>query len=217
MIDLIQHRAQTSRKMWTDTVRSRLEQVSDGPYIADLSESLSFCCQNYPFVSDKSLSLLMARALCTTGQFDAAQQVLKKDPAHRRHLDSWLSVVDRDRSFPELYPLFSSRLLRPLTLYSASDVPVWVLDLSRLTLSSADAHELILMQMLRKLTEATVPVWRHSAGEGYLGVKGLSRLSLLFSQSKVPGLLMEHICGVMDRCASLEGWSQSPSVLQIDL
>jgi len=164
-----------------------------------------------------TLSILMARSFCVSGDVEAAEQILRHDRAHRQHADSWLNVLSVEYPFPELYPLFSARVLRPLHLNSAGCA--WVLDLEKIQLTDADRHELMIFQTVRRLTEKVSNVWKKSNGQGVLGVKGLQRFSAFMrprgAQTTVQ--LCDHLHDVLARCARQNGWDHTPSVLQIDL
>ena len=170
-------------------------------------------------VSDDALSLLMARSFYVSGDVEAAEWILQHDPCCGRHLASWLDVLSTEYPFPELYPLFSAHVLRPVLLNSAGVHETWMLDLDRLALSDADRHELLLFQTLRTLTEKVSSVWNKSEGQWTLGIKGLRRMVAAPGARKrtVAGALFNHMGDVLKRCARIRGWSQVPSVLKIDL
>jgi len=165
----------------------------------------------------RSLSLLMARSFCVIGDSEAAGRILRHDRAHRPHADAWLNLLTVNYPFPELYPLFSARVVRPLDLNSVGRT--WVLDFDAIHLSEADRHELILFQTVRVLTEKVSNVWKKSNGKGSLGIKGLRRLTSFMRprSAQTSAQLFDHICDVLTRCASKNGWDQAPAVLQIDL
>lgn len=217
MIDVHQHRAYTSRRLWSGTIQTLfqaldLESRASTPAI---SEGLALFCQENPRVSGTSLSLLMARSFCVAGDSEAAGRVLHHDPAHRRHAEAWLSVLAVHYPFPELYPLFSARALRPVDLHSAGRI--WVLDFDAVHLSDADRHELILFQTVRVLAEKVSNVWKKTKGRGTLGVKGLGEVARFMRSRRTPDQLFDHIHDVLARCAKEQGWDHVPSLLQIDL
>ncbi len=165
----------------------------------------------------RSLSLLMARSFCAVGDSDAAERVLRHDPSHQLHAESWLNVLTAQYPFPELYPLFSARVLRPQDLNSVGRA--WVLDFDAVHLSESDRHELILFQTVRVLTENVSNVWKKSNGQGALGIKGLRRLTRFMRPRGVQmsAQLFNHIRDVLTRCSAENGWPQTPTILQIDL
>jgi len=165
----------------------------------------------------RSLSLLMARSFCVIGDSEAAGRILRHDHAHRLHADTWLDVLTVKYPFPELYPLFSARILRPQDLNSVGCT--WVLDFDAIDLSEADRHELIFFQTVRVLTEKVSNVWKKSNGQGALGIKGLRRMTNFMRPrgAQTSAQLFNHILDVLTRCANENGWDQAPAVLQIDL
>jgi len=217
MIDTHQSRQLAGRQLWSGYVQKLFQtlEISERSAAPDITESLAVFCQQNTRMSKHSLSLLMARSFCVTGDAEAAGRILHHDRTHRPHADSWLEVLSAGYPFPELYPLFSSRALRPQSLTSAG--PVWVLDLDRIQLTEADRHELILFQTVRVLTEKVSNVWKQSNGQGTLGIKGLARLAK-FARGRHPSRqLLDHICDVLALRAQKNGWTNVPAVLLFDL
>ena len=133
MIDTYQSRLLTTRRLWSETIWQRFQtlELQDRPAAPDISESLSVLCQQCSVLSDESLSLLMAHSFCVSGDTEAAERILRHEQAYRAHAESWLNVLSVEYPFPELYPLFSAHVLRPLCLTSASEGQTWVLDFAR--------------------------------------------------------------------------------------
>jgi len=219
MIDTHQRRTTISRHIWSGTIQRLFQtlELQDHTAASEISESLAVFCQAQPRIPERSLSLLMARSFCVIGDSEAAERVLRHDPAHQPHADSWMNVLTAQYPFPELYPLFSARVLRPQDLSSVGQA--WVLDFDAIALSEADRHELILFQTVRILTEKVSNVWKKSNGQGTLGVKGLRRLTRFLHPrgAQMNAQLVDHIFDVLTRCAHENGWDQTPAVLQIDL
>ncbi len=217
MIDTHQSRRLADRRLWSGHVKQLFKTLEiDGRTSAtDITESLAVFCQHQTHMPDRSLSLLMARSFCVAGDAEAAERILLHDRAHRAHADSWIEVLSSGYPFPELYPLFSSRALRPQSLTSTGIL--WVLDLDKVLLTEADRHELILFQTLRVLTEKVSTVWKKTDGQGTLGVKGLSRLARFVRGRQASHQLLGHICDVLAFRAQKNGWHTAPSVLLLDL
>lgn len=219
MIDAHQSRIHTSRRLWSGTIRRLFQtlELEDRTAAPEISESLAVFCQEHPRMSECTLSILMARSFCAVGDSEAADRILRHDRTHRMHADAWINVLTVQYPFPELYPLFSSRVLRPQDLNSTGCA--WVLDLDAVHLSEADRHEIILFQTVRVLTEKVSNVWKTSNGQGALGVKGLHRLTRFMRPrgSQTTARLFDHIGDVLDRCAKENEWDHAPFVLQIDL
>ena len=219
MIDAYQSRTQTSRHLWSGTIQRLFQtlELQDHAAAPEILESLAVFCQEQPRMPRRSLSLLMARSFCVIGDSEAAERVLRHDRTHQTHVDSWLNILTAQYPFPELYPLFSARVLRPQVLNSVGCA--WVLDFDAVDLSEADRHELILFQTVRVMTEKVSNVWKKSTGQGTLGIKGLRRLTHFMRPRSVQmsTQLFDHIRDVLIRCANENGWDQTPAVLQIDL
>jgi hypothetical protein len=236
MIDLHQSRRLAERQLWSGYVQQLFQtlEIADRTAAPDITESLAVFCQHRAHMPEHTLSLLMARSFCITGDAEAAGRILRHDRAHRPHTESWLEVLSAEYPFPELYSLFSSRALRPQSLTSAGTV--WVLDFDRIHLTEADRHELILFQTVRVLTEEVSNVWtraqrerprygeamtagngKKADGQGTLGIKGLSRLTKFIRGRHPAKQLTGHISDVLALCAQKNGWSAVPAVLLIDL
>jgi hypothetical protein len=203
--------AKPARSVWSGTVQHIFRSVgldahSQAP---EISESLAVFCEEHPRVSAQALSLLMARSFVMTGDASAADRVLRHDRTHSDYADNWLSVLSDEYPFPELFPLFAARALRPLRLHSALRQSTWLLDFSNIRLSEADRHEMILLQTVRVLTEKVSSVWKKTNGCGVLVVKGVSHL-----MDNDP--LIRHMHAVLDRLAIQSGWSDRPMLLQMD-
>ena len=221
MIDRQATRESATRRLWSGTVQRLFQtlDLSERETATDVSESLAVFCEQHPYMLGHTLSLLMARSFCVAGDRDAAGRVLLYDRAHRTHADSWLEVLSVEYPFPELYPLFSSRALRPLRLKTVGEQTIWVLDLNRIHLAEADRHEMILLQTLRTLAETASNVWNLTDGQGTLVVNGLSRFSNSSSSSRRKNVsqTLDYLQEVFQRRAALNGWSFVPSVLLLDL
>lgn len=219
MIDTCQSRRLAERQLWSGTARRIFQTLEIGDRVSagDISESLAVFCQHHAHIPDGALSLLMARSFCVTGDTEAAGRILRHDRAHRPHAGSWLEVLSAGYPFPELYPLFSSRALRPQSLTSAG--ALWVLDLDKIRLTDADRHELILFQTVRVLTEQVSNVWKKTEGRGTLGVKGLKRLTGFVHPCGLQSSrqFLDYIGDVLARRARQNGWAGAPAVLLFDL
>jgi hypothetical protein len=217
MIDTHQSRRLEDRQVWSGYVKQLFQtlEIHDRAAVPDITESLAVFCQQHHRMPEHTLSLLMARSFCATGDAEAAGRILRHDRAYRPHAESWLEVLSSEYPFPELYPLFSSRALRPQNLASAGTV--WVLDFDQVRLTEADRHELILFQTVRVLTEKVSNVWKKSNGQGTLGIKGLARLTKFVRGRRSARQLTGHIHDVLALRAQKNGWSAAPSVLLVDL
>ena len=138
MIDTHQSRRLAERGLWSGHVQKLFQTLEiDGRAAApDITESLAVFCQHHAHMTEHSLSLLMARSFCVTGDDEAAGRILRHDRIHRSHADSWIEVLSAGYPFPELYPLFSARALRPQSLTSAG--ALWVFDFDQIRLTDAD-------------------------------------------------------------------------------
>jgi len=218
MIDTHQSRRLAERRLWSGHVQRLFQTlgISNRTSAQDITESLAVFCQQHANMPERTLSLLMARSFCVTGDAEAAGRILRHDQTHRAHADSWLEVLSAGYPFPELYPLFSARALRPQNLTSAGTL--WVLDFDHVQLTAADRHELILFQTVRVLTEKVSNVWKKTEGRGTLGVKGFKRLAGFIRLRRAQSSrLLDYMNDVLACRAEKNGWSTAPSVLLLDL
>jgi hypothetical protein len=213
MIDTHQSRRLDERRLWSVHVQQLFQTLGIGDRTAaqDITESLAVFCQHHTHMPKHALSLLMARSFCAAGDTEAAGRILHHDGAHRPHAASWLEVLSAGYPFPELYPLFSARALRPQRF--ASTGTLWVLDFDKIRLTEADRHELILFQTVRVLTEQVSNVWKQSNGQGTLGVKGFARLTRFVRGRQTSRRMLCHIRDVLALRARKNGWSSTPDVL----
>lgn len=217
MIDTHQSRRLAERSLWSGYLAElfRTLELSGHAAAPDITESLAVFCQHQACIPEHTLALLMARSFCVSGDTEAAGRILHHERAYRAHAGSWLEVLASGYPFPELYPLFSSRALRPQSMTSAGSV--WVLDFDRIRLTDADRHELILFQTVRVLTEKVSNVWKKADGRGTLGVKGLTRLEESVRGRPPAQRLIGHIRDVLNLCSQKNGWTGVPAVLLFDL
>lgn len=221
MIDQHVSQSRSARRLWVGYVQRLLQTLDlhERAGAADISESLAVFCEQHPHMSAQTLSLLMARSFCATGDYEAADRILCHDRAHCAHAQSWLFALSAEYPFPEIYPLLSSRALRPLRLKTVRAQAIWVLDLDKIHLTDSDRHEMILLQTLRVLTENVSNVWKKSDGRGALVVKGLPRITSfmqLHEKSAGPETV-RYLQAVLQRCAARNNWQSVPSVLLLDL
>jgi len=214
MNDLHQSLQLTERSLWSGCVQRMFKTLDlhQHPAAQEISESLAVFCQQHERIRDHSLALLMARSFYVSGDPEAAGRILQQERTHRLHADSWLKILPAEYPFPELYPLFAARILRPQSLASAGTL--WVLDFDRVQLTEADRHELVLFQTVRVLTEKISCVWGKTDGRGTLGINGLHRLTRMArGSSQASSQLLQHIRDVLALRARKNGWAGVPSLL----
>jgi len=218
MIDTPSEISRTVRQFWSRRVHQRMSTLGldDHVPVSDVSESLAVFCEQHLHMSEHALSLLMARSFCAAGDTDAASRVLHSDRLYCTHSGMWIDALSAEYPFPELFPLFSSRILRPLHLKTVGGGSAWVLDFEKIDLTPEDHHEMILLQTLRVLIEKVSNVWKRTEGTGALALKGTSRFKGILDSGTLEHLSV-YFCDVLTHCAQKNRWSGSPSVLQLDL
>jgi hypothetical protein len=218
MIDVQLEASRNVRQYWSGHVRERIHalDLDDRASASAISESLAVVCEQQTYMPEHTLSLLIARSFCAMGDAEAASRILCDDQCYCEHAGTWVNALSAEYPFPELYPLFSSRVLHPLHLKTVGDSATWVLDLQKLQITPADRHELILSQTLRVLVEKVSNVWKKTDGEGALAVKGLSRLEAFLGPRSTLNL-SAYLRDVLDSCAGKNGWATHPVILLLDL
>ncbi|MFA5689525.1 MAG: hypothetical protein WC959_10325 [Kiritimatiellales bacterium] len=213
MIDVHQQKILNERRQWSGCVQRFLQYAEIEPRetAEAVIESLAVFCQGRTQIQGHELSLLTARAFCAAGDCASAGKILHGERTFRRHTNSWLRVLSARYPFPELFPLFAARALRPVRLTSAG--VLWILDFSRMDFSGVDCHELILFQSLRQLTEKISMVWSKDTGAGMLGIKYISKIAGAVCEEQLLGYLR----AVLNCCARKNNWHTVPEILQIDL
>ena len=169
-----------------DAWRSHLQDVlrsldiPPGPITDNVSASMAvYCRQFHPQgVQRSDLMLLVARAFCAVGDRAVANRVLSSMQPHGHHITRWLEILSELHHFPELLPYFSMGIIRPADWAGAQLDRMWTLDFSRLALSDAERHEMMLYRSIRAIIESMYVFWDATSGEGMLGLKGLGTLNV---------------------------------------
>lgn len=213
MMDRQQNRGAAEREVWNRSVQRYLRtlQIHEHPFANEIAESLAVFCQQQNRLSSQSLSLLAARSFCAAGDEKTADRILHGDRRHRLFASVWLDTLSPGCPFSELYPLFSSRVLRPQTLQSSGTL--WVLDFNRIHFPDEAKHEILLCQTARILAERTCCLWGKTGGAGTLGLKGLFTLAETFRLKNIPHEIRDHLNAVLKHSARLRNWPHTPETL----
>jgi hypothetical protein len=99
---------------------------------------------------------------------------------------------------------------------------MWTLDFGRLMLTDEERHEIMLYRSVRMLVEAMLVFWDATGGEGVLGLKNLSALTVSGRRERgqgnaASGELSDYIGSLLRRHRSLRNWKACPSLLNLDL
>jgi|GEM_PF-926902 len=198
-------------------------EIPAGPLADNISATVAIYCRQFhpKGVPATDLRLLIARAFCAVGDRSVAGRILEAMEPHRKHVARWLEILSELHHFPELLPYFSRGVIRPADWAGARLDRMWVLDFSRLSLSEAERHEIMLYRSIRTLIEKVFMFWDATHGEGILGLKGLA----LFNVERggrpkqtltEPDDLIEFISDLFDRQVNERGWNAVPTLLNID-
>lgn len=198
--------------------------IPSGTLADHLVASIAMYCRTFhPHgLQSTDLKLLIARAFCAVGERKAAGQVLESMEPHRRHVSRWLEVLSELHHFPALLPYFSLSIIRPADWAGAQLDRMWTLDFDRLVLSDSERHEMMLYRSIRAMVESMFVFWDTTAGEGVLGLKGLSSLNVEGISSGRQTLtatddLLEYIADLFLQQKETRGWRSVPSLLNLDL
>ena len=211
---------------WSEHLRDVFQtlEIPPGTLADNLAASIAMYCREFhpQGLHSPDLKLLIARAFCAVGDRAAAGRVLESMEPHRHHVSRWLEILSELHHFPELLPYFSLGIIRPADWAGARLDRMWTLDFGRLVLADAERHEMMLYRSVRTLVEKMFVFWDATEGEGILGLKGLSALSVDAGGRKkqtltAPGDLYEYIADLFARQKGRREWHAIPSLLNLDL
>jgi hypothetical protein len=199
-------------------------EIAPGTVADNVSASVAMYCREFhPHgVQRADLVLLVARAFCAVNDRAAAGRILGSMQPHRRHVARWLEILSELHHFPALLPYFSLGVIRPADWAGAQLDRMWTLDFDRLLLSEEERHEIMLYRSIRAIVESMFVFWDATAGEGVLGLKGLSSLNIEDTSRRGPTLtatddLLEYIADLFLRQKEARGWRAVPVLLNLDL
>jgi hypothetical protein len=199
-------------------------EIPSGTLVDNVSTSVAMYCRQFhpQGVQRTDLVLLIARAFCAVNDRAAAVRVLSSLQPHNRHIDRWLEILSELHHFPALLPYFSLGVIRPAGWAGAQLDRMWTLDFSRLVLSDAEKHEMMLYRTIRAIVEHLYVFWDASKGEGVLGLKGLSIFNV--EQGSKSGLtlmqaddLLGYISDLLLQQKATREWQTIPSLMNLDL
>ena len=203
-----------SREAWSEHLQSVFRELGldSAPFCAHLSEGVATYCRTFcpRGLQTKDLKLLVARACCSIGERDAAEQVLKSIQPHARHVNRWLEILSELHNFPELLPYFSAGIIRPAEWVGAQLDRMWTVDFSRLHLAESERHEMLLHRSVRLLIERLAGVWDACSGEGVLGIKGWRAWEM-----EDEGSLWAYLSDLLAHEQVERGWATRPDLLDL--
>lgn len=178
----------------------------------NLAQSIAaYCKTHHPHgVQNEELKLLIARAACAVDRPEVAKKVLQSMHPHARHIPQWIEILQELHHFPQLLPYFSRGIIRPADWAGAALDRMWILDFSRLALSQAEQHEMMIQQSIQNLLEQMAVFWDATSGAGILGLKGLEDLELQKGDS-----LWIYVKECLKQHAALRHWKTVPSTLNL--
>ncbi len=209
---------------WTTHLQEILQslEVPSGPLADNVVASVAlYCRQFHPHGLQRSdLVLLIARAFCAVNDRAVAERVLGSMQPHRRHISRWMEILSELHHFPQLLPYFSLGIIRPADWAGAQLDRMWTLDFSRLVLSEAERHEMMLYRSIRAIIEKMFGFWDATAGEGVLGLKGLSSLNVEAGSRRKQTLtaeddLLDYIADLFVQEKRPRGWQTVPSLMKL--
>ncbi|MEI6891563.1 MAG: hypothetical protein V5783_05255 [Pontiella sp.] len=199
-------------------------EIPSGTLVDNVSASVAMYCRQFhpQGVQRSDLVLLIARAFCAVNDRAAAERVLGSLKPHDRHVTRWLEILSELHHFPALLPYFSLGVIRPADWAGAQLDRMWTLDLSRLVLSEAERHEMMLYRTIRAIVEHMYIFWDASEGEGVLGLKGLATFNVDRGSKKKQTLtqandLLGYIGDLLKQQQELRCWRSVPSLMNLDL
>jgi hypothetical protein len=198
--------------------------IEPGTTADNVSASVAAYCREFhpAGVQKNDLRLLIARAFCAIGEQSVAEVIVGSMDPHVRHVSRWLEILSELHHFPELLPYFSIGVIRPADWAGARLDRMWVLDFSRLSLTDAERHEIMLYRSIRTLIEKVYVFWDATLGEGVLGLKGLALFNVEAGGRSGQTLtassdLVVFISDLFNRQISERNWNAVPTLLNLDL
>lgn len=198
-------------------------EIPPGTLSDNVSASVAMYCRQFhpQGVQRADLVLLIARAFCAVNDRAAAERVLSSNRPHHRHVARWLDILSELHHFPQLLPYFSLGVIRPADWAGARLDRMWTLDFSRLALSEAEKHEMMLYRTIRAIVDHLYIFWDASAGEGVLGLKGLSTFNVESGSKKKQTLtqsddLLDYISDLLLQQQAPRGWQAVPTLMNLD-
>ncbi|MDF7798070.1 hypothetical protein P4C99_01245 [Pontiellaceae bacterium B1224] len=199
-------------------------EIPAGTLADNVSASVAMYCRQFhpQGVQRADLVLLIARAFCAVNDRAAAERVLASQQPHNRHVARWLDILSELHYFPQLLPYFSLGVIRPADWAGARLDRMWTLDFSRLVLSEAEKHEMMLYRTIRAIVDHLYVFWDASGGEGVLGLKGLASFNVESGSAKKQTLtqsddLLKYISDLLLQQQTPRGWLAVPSLMNLDL
>ncbi len=213
-----------AQQAWMRHLRGVFESldVSPGPLADNIAASVALYCREFlpNGVQQSDLVLLIARAFCAVNDRASAERVLRSMKPHCRHIERWLEILSELHQFPELLPYFSLGVIRPADWAGAQLDRMWTLDFSRLQLTEAEKHEMMLYKSIRAIIEHMFVFWDATEGGGTLGLKGLEEFDVENGARKKQTLtkvddLTEYIDGLFKQQQVSRKWKTTPTLLRI--
>lgn len=198
-------------------------EIPPGTLADNLVESVAMYCRKFhpQGLQSSELKLLIARAFCSVGDPAAAARVLESMQPHRRHISRWLEILSELHHFPELLPYFSLGVIRPADWAGAQLDRMWTIDFSRLRLTDAERHEMVLYRSIRVLVERMFVFWDATGGAGVLGLKDMSSMRVdEDGKARTPAGqddFLEYITDLFARQKEQRQWHATPALLSLDL
>lgn len=214
------------RDAWAEHLDDVLRSLDVPPGVMadNIAASVAAYCREFmPHgVRRSDLILLIARSFSAVNDRAAARRALCSLKSHERHAERWLEILSELQHFPSLLPYFSLGAIRPADWVGAQVDRMWILDFDRVSLSAAEKHEMMIHGSIRALVEHMVVFWDATAGEGVLGVKGLSTLYVeegTRSRQTVTAAddLLQYITDLLLQQKEPRGWDAVPTLLNLDL
>jgi hypothetical protein len=214
------------REAWASHLKDVFQTlgIPAGMQADHLAASIAMYCRKYHpgGLQSSDLKLLIVRAFCAIDDRPSARRVLESMNPHRRHVGRWLEILSELHHFPKLLPYFSLGIIRPADWAGAQLNRMWTLDFGRLILTDAERHEIMLSRLVRMLVETMFVFWDATGGEGILGLKNLSSITINEKSEggqvpAVSGDWLDFIDDLFTRQEKLRNWHATPSLLNLDL
>lgn len=223
-------REQIRRHLAEDIKTSTAHLPMDAGAAQAVADAITAYCEEQfiaPPLPTGYLDMMVYRALKALNQTEAAGFIAQT------RLPQWdiHNVFD-----PAIWPgpvplivwrLFASQIVRPSRTVTAGGKVLWILDFARLHREDAGWMEITFFPGLRALVTQLAAAWDDTAGEGYLGLRGLYAAGFAPTPRRKPkknaahsdfhaGEIRAYILQVLEHVRRDRGWKQCPRVLYLE-
>lgn len=202
-----------ARASWEQVLTERLQQAGldrslSGTELSETARAVAaYLARHDRVVPDRTLTLLLARALWGQGNTDSAREMLVEPEGQGAAFADDEAWTRLPAGVPgALWWLAGRDVLRPVRYQSLGTDPAWMLDFRKSAFRAGDALELALLPACRRLAEWVAPAWDATRGGGSLLLAGIGGYPVRIRA-------LRHTRSVLERVAGRRDWTRVPHVV----